>query len=216
MSDAGRHATSMRQCRPMCLPRTGVELFHTMILPIYIYGQPVLRKVAEDIPTDYPNLNELIRDMFETLTESEGVGLAAPQIGKAIRVVVIDLDVLSDDLPEYKDFRRAYINPHIVEYDDTETEAMEEGCLSLPAIHEKVTRPTRIRVSYLDADLQPHDEWVDGYLARVMQHEFDHLDGKVFVDRISPLRKQLIKNKLRALLQGRYRCGYKTKAAVRK
>lgn len=216
MSDAGRHATSMRQCRPMCLPRTGVELFHTMILPIYIYGQPVLRKVAEDIPTDYPNLNELIRDMFETLTESEGVGLAAPQIGKAIRVVVIDLDVLSDDLPEYKDFRRAYINPHIVEYDDTETEAMEEGCLSLPAIHEKVTRPTRIRVSYLDADLQPHDEWVDGYLARVMQHEFDHLDGKVFVDRISSLRKQLIKNKLRALLQGRYRCGYKTKAAVRK
>ncbi len=206
----------MRLCRPMCLPRTGVELFHTMILPIYIYGQPVLRKVAEDIPTDYPNLNELIRDMFETLTESEGVGLAAPQIGKAIRVVVIDLDVLSDDLPEYKDFRRAYINPHIVEYDDTETEAMEEGCLSLPAIHEKVTRPTRIRVSYLDADLQPHDEWVDGYLARVMQHEFDHLDGKVFVDRISPLRKQLIKNKLRALLQGRYRCGYKTKAAVRK
>lgn len=200
----------------MCLSRTGVELFHTMILPIYIYGQPVLRKVAEDIPTDYPNLNELIRDMFETLTESEGVGLAAPQIGKAIRVVVIDLDVLSDDLPEYKDFRRAYINPHIVEYDDTETEAMEEGCLSLPAIHEKVTRPTRIRVSYLDADLQPHDEWVDGYLARVMQHEFDHLDGKVFVDRISPLRKQLIKNKLRALLQGRYRCGYKTKAAVRK
>lgn len=216
MSDAGRHATSMRQCRPMCLSRTGVELFHTMILPIYIYGQPVLRKVAEDIPTDYPNLNELIRDMFETLTESEGVGLAAPQIGKAIRVVVIDLDVLSDDLPEYKDFRRAYINPHIVEYDDTETEAMEEGCLSLPAIHEKVTRPTRIRVSYLDADLQPHDEWVDGYLARVMQHEFDHLDGKVFIDRISPLRKQLIKNKLRALLQGRYRCGYKTKAAVRK
>jgi peptide deformylase len=216
VSDAGRHATSMRLCRPMCLPRTGVELFHTMILPIYIYGQPVLRKVAEDIPTDYPNLNELIRDMFETLTESEGVGLAAPQIGKAIRVVVIDLDVLSDDLPEYKDFRRAYINPHIVEYDDTETEAMEEGCLSLPAIHEKVTRPTRIRVSYLDADLQPHDEWVDGYLARVMQHEFDHLDGKVFIDRISPLRKQLIKNKLRALLQGRYRCGYKTKAAVRK
>lgn len=187
-----------------------------MILPIYIYGQPVLRKVAEDIPADYPNLNELISDMFETLTESEGIGLAAPQIGKAIRVVVIDLDVLSDDLPEYKDFRRAYINPHIVEYDGTKTEAMEEGCLSLPAIHEKVTRPTRIRVSYLDAGFQPHDEWVDGYLARVMQHEFDHLDGKVFVDRISPLRKQLIKNKLRALLQGRYRCGYKTKAAVRK
>ncbi|MBQ7870297.1 MAG: peptide deformylase [Prevotella sp.] len=187
-----------------------------MILPIYIYGQPVLRKVAEDIPADYPNLDELIRDMFETLVESDGVGLAAPQIGKSIRVVVIDLDVLSDELPEYKDFRKAYINPHILEYDDTNTETMEEGCLSLPAIHEKVTRPTRIRVSYMDADMKPHDEWVDGYLARVMQHEFDHLEGKVFVDRISPLRKQLIKSKMRALLQGRYRCGYKTKAAVKK
>lgn len=187
-----------------------------MILPIYIYGQPVLRKVAEDIPTDYPGLKELIQDMFDTLTESEGVGLAAPQIGKAIRVVVIDLDVISDDVPEYKDFRRAYINPHIMEYDETTVETMEEGCLSLPSIHEKVTRPTRIRVHYLDEQLQPHDEWVDGYLARVMQHEFDHLDGKVFVDRISPLRRQLIKSKLRALLQGRYRCGYKTKAAVKK
>ncbi len=193
-----------------------MELFHKMILPIYIYGQPVLRKVAEDIPADYPNLDELIRDMFETLVESDGVGLAAPQIGKSIRVVVIDLDVLSDDLPEYKDFRKAYINPHILEYDDTNTETMEEGCLSLPAIHEKVTRPTRIRVSYMDADMKSHDEWVEGYLARVMQHEFDHLEGKVFVDRISPLRKQLIKSKMRALLQGRYRCGYKTKAAVKK
>lgn len=187
-----------------------------MILPIYIYGQPVLRKAAEDIPADMPGVGGLIQDMFETLTEADGVGLAAPQIGKPIRVVVIDLDVLSDDLPEYKDFRKAYINPHIVEYDDTKTETMEEGCLSLPAIHENVTRPTRIRVQYLDDAMQPHDEWVEGYLARVMQHEFDHLDGKLFVDRISPLRKQLIKSKLRALLQGRFRCGYKAKAAVRK
>ena len=183
-----------------------------MILPIYIYGQPVLRKVAEDIPTDYPNLKELLADMFETLTASDGVGLAGPQIGKAIRVAVIDLDVLKDDMPEYKDFRHAYINPHIIEFDDEETETLEEGCLSLPAIHEKVTRPTRIRVQWLDENLEAHDEWVEGYLARVMQHEFDHLDGKMFIDRISPLRKQLIKSKLRALLQGRYRCGYKTKA----
>ena len=182
-----------------------------MILPIYTYGQPVLRKVAEDIPADYPELQQLIADMFETLTESEGIGLAAPQIGKAIRVVVIDLDVLAEDMPEYKDFRHAFINPHIVEYDDTETESSEEGCLSLPAIHEKVTRPTRIRVQWLDDDLKPHDEWIEGYLARVMQHEFDHLDGKMFIDRISPLRKQLIKNKLKALLQGCFRCGYKTK-----
>ncbi len=182
-----------------------------MILPIYTYGQPVLRKVAEDIPADYPCLQQLITDMWDTLADSEGIGLAAPQIGKAIRLVVIDLDVISDDLPEYKAFRHVYINPHIVEYDDSETDTKEEGCLSLPAIHERVTRPTRIRVQWIDEQMQQHDEWVGGYLARVMQHEFDHLEGKVFVDRISPLRKQLIKSKLRSLLQGRFRCGYKTK-----
>jgi peptide deformylase len=186
-----------------------------MVLPIYIYGQPVLRKVAEDIPADYPQLDEFLQDMWDTLAESEGIGLAAPQVGRSVRVVVIDLDPLSDDMPEYKDFRRAYINAHIVEYDDSETSSSEEGCLSLPAIHEKVVRPTRIRVQWLDEQLQLHDEWIEGYLARVMQHEFDHLDGKVFTDRISPLRKQLIKSKLKALLQGRYRCGYKTKAAKR-
>ena len=187
-----------------------------MILPIYILGQPVLRKVAEDIPTDYPDLDNFIKDMWDTLAESEGIGLAAPQVGKSIRVVVIDLDVLSDDMPEYKDFRQVYNNPHIVEYDESETDTMEEGCLSLPAIHEKVTRPKRIHVQWLDEKMQPHDEWVEGYLARVMQHEFDHLEGKVFVDRVSQLRKQLIKSKLKALAQGRYRCGYKTKAAPRK
>lgn len=187
-----------------------------MVLPIYIYGQPVLRKVAEDIPADYAGLEELLRDMWDTLADSEGIGLAAPQVGKAIRVVVIDLDVISDDMPEYKGFRRAYINPHIVEYDDTETDTSEEGCLSLPAIHEKVVRPTRIRVQWLDEQMQPHDEWVEGYLARVMQHEFDHLEGKMFIDRVSPLRKQLIKSKLKALLQGRFRCGYKTKVAVKR
>ena len=186
-----------------------------MVLPIYIYGQPVLRKVAEDIPTDYPDLDAFLKDMWDTLAESEGIGLAAPQVGKAIRVVVIDLDVLSEDMPEYKGFHRVFINPHIVDYDDTETDSLEEGCLSLPAIHEKVTRPKRIHVQWLDETMQPHDEWVEGYLARVMQHEFDHLEGKMFVDRVSPLRKQLIKSKLKALTQGRYRCGYRTKA-VRK
>ena len=187
-----------------------------MVLPIYIFGQPVLRKVAEDIPTDYPDLEQFLTDMWDTLAESEGIGLAAPQVGKSIRVVVIDLDVLSEDMPEYKGFRHVYINPHILEYDDSETDSLEEGCLSLPAIHEKVTRPKRIRVQWLDEKFDQHEEWVEGYLARVMQHEFDHLEGKVFVDRVSPLRKQLIKSKLKALTQGRYRCGYKTKAAVRK
>ena len=182
-----------------------------MILPIYIYGQPVLRKVTEDITPDYPGLKQLIADMWETLADSEGIGLAAPQVGKDIRLAVIDLDPLSEDMPEYKDFKQVYINPHIVEYDETKTESLEEGCLSLPAIHEKVTRPTRIRVQWMDENFQPHDEWVEGYLTRVMQHEFDHLDGKMFVDRVSPLRKQLIKSKLKALTQGRYRYGYKTK-----
>ena len=186
-----------------------------MILPIYIYGQPVLRKVAEDITPDYPELKTLIANMWETLADSEGIGLAAPQIGRDIRLVVIDLDPLSEDLPEYKDFRQVYINAHIVEYDETNTDASEEGCLSLPAIHEKVVRPTRIRVQWMDENFQAHDEWIEGYLARVMQHEFDHLDGKMSIDRISALRKQLIKSKLKALTQGRYRCGYKTKPVRR-
>ena len=175
----------------------------------------MLRKVAEDITPDYPELQQLISDMWETLAESEGIGLAAPQIGRAIRLSVIDLNVLSDDMPEYKDFRRVYINPHIVERDDTKTDSSEEGCLSLPAIHEKVVRPTRIHVQWQDEQFQQHDEWVEGYLARVMQHEFDHLDGHLFIDRISPLRRQLIKSKLKSLTLGRYRCGYKTKAVRR-
>ena len=186
-----------------------------MILPIYIYGQPVLRKVAQDITPDYPELKQLIGDMWETLFQSEGIGLAAPQIGRDIRLVVIDLDPLKEDYPEYEGFRKVYINAHIVEFDESDTVSSEEGCLSLPAIHEKVVRPTRIRVQWMDEEFQQHDEWIEGYLARVMQHEFDHLDGKMFVDRISALRKQLIKSKLKALTQGRYRCGYKTKPVRR-
>ena len=182
-----------------------------MILPIYTYGQPVLRKVARDIDGSYPELGKLITDMWDTLASSEGIGLAAPQIGLDIRLVVIDLDVLKDDMPEYAGFRKVFVNPHIIERDDSETSSSEEGCLSLPAIHEKVVRPTRIHVQYMDENFNTYDEWVDGYLARVMQHEFDHLEGMMFIDRLSPLRKQLIKSKLRALLQGRFRCGYKVK-----
>ena len=186
-----------------------------MILPIYIYGQPVLRKVSDDITPDYSDLKELIANMFETLTASDGVGLAAPQIGLNIRLVVIDLDVLSEDLPEYKDFRKAFINPHILEYDETNIDSLEEGCLSVPGIHESVKRPTRIHVKYMDEDFNEHDEWVEGYLARVMQHEFDHLDAKIFIDRISPLRRQLIKSKIKAILQGRFKCNYRTKTVRR-
>ncbi|MBR3884205.1 MAG: peptide deformylase [Bacteroidaceae bacterium] len=185
-----------------------------MILPIYLYGQTVLRKVTEDITPEYPELKKLIEDMFETVEHAEGIGLAAPQIGLPIRLVIIDLTPLADDMPEYADFRKAYINAHIIETSE-ETDAMEEGCLSLPGIHEKVTRPTRIRVQYVDENFVEHDEWVDGYLARVMQHEFDHLEGKVFVDRLSPLRRQMNKNRLTNLMKGKVQCTYKTKRNVR-
>lgn len=185
-----------------------------MILPIYLYGQPVLRKVAEDITPDYPELKSLIESMFDTMHQAEGIGLAAPQVGLAIRLVVIDLDPLSEEYPEYKDFRRVYINAHIIETSD-ETDTMEEGCLSLPGIHEKVTRPTRIHVKYLDENFVEHDEWVEAFLARAMQHEFDHLEGKVFSDRISMLRRQMNKTKLGNLAKGKVVCGYKTKRILR-
>ena len=181
-----------------------------MILPIYLYGQPVLRETAKDIDRNYPELNELIANMFETMDAADGVGLAAPQIGLPIRVVVINLDVLSDEMPEYKGFRRAYINAHIVETGD-EMATMEEGCLSLPGIHEPVRRAKVIRVQYMDENFEKHDECVQGYLARVMQHEFDHLDGKMFIDHLSPLRKQMIKRKLMNIVEGKISCSYKVK-----
>lgn len=182
-----------------------------MILPIYTYGQPVLRKVAEEITPDYPDLEQLIANMYDTLERSEGIGLAAPQVGFAIRLVVINLDLISDELPQYKGYSKTFINPHIVETDDKEMIAMEEGCLSLPGIHESVKRPDRIRVTYLDDQFQAHDEWVDGYLARVMQHEFDHLEGRVFVDHLPMLRKQMVRGKLNSLLKGNFKCSYKVK-----
>jgi len=182
-----------------------------MLLPIYIYGMPVLRKIAEDITPDYPELKTLIDNMWQTLELTGGIGLAAPQIGKAIRLVVIDLDPLKEDMPEYEGFRKVYINAHIEEFGD-DKDTSEEGCLSLPGLSEKVVRPTTIRVKWLDEEFNEHDEWVDGYLARVMQHEFDHLEGKMYVDRVSALRKTLIKNKLKALTQGKYKASYKTKS----
>ena len=183
-----------------------------MILPIYTYGQPVLRKEAEDIEPDYPELKALVQNMFETNERADGVGLAAPQIGLPIRVVIVDLTPLAEDNPEYADFKRAYINGYIVE-EEGETILMDEGCLSLPGIHEKVPRAEKVRIQYVDEDFVEHDEWVEGFLARVIQHEFDHLDGKVFTDRISPLRRQMNKAKFNALLTGKVRCDYKVKVA---
>jgi peptide deformylase len=182
-----------------------------MILPIYTYGQPVLRKVAEDIDANYPELKQLVENMYETNERADGVGLAAPQIGLPIRVVIVDLRPLAEDMPEYADFKRAYINGYIVD-EEGETILMDEGCLSLPGIHEKVPRAEKVRIQYVDENFVEHDEWVEGFLARVIQHEFDHLEGKVFTDRISPLRRQMNKAKFNALLSGKVRCDYKVKA----
>ena len=144
------------------------------------------------------------------MQKADGVGLAAPQVGLSIRLFVVDLDALKDDYPEYEGFLRAYINPQIVEESD-ETEVIEEGCLSVPGIHEGVRRPKSVHVTYLDEHLQPHDEWMKGFAARVFQHEYDHLEGKLFVDHLSTLRKQMIKKKLLAMTKGKINCAYKVK-----
>ena len=182
-----------------------------MILPIYTYGQPVLRKETEEIDADYPNLKQIIQDMWDTLERSHGVGLAAPQVGLPIRLAIIDLDCISEEEPQYEGYKRTFINPYIEEVDDTVMETQEEGCLSLPGLSEKVTRPTRIRVSYLDENFEEHEEWVDGFLARVMQHEFDHLDGVVYTDHLKGLRRQLMAPKLKQLQKGMFSADYKVK-----
>ncbi|MCR5313152.1 MAG: peptide deformylase [Bacteroidaceae bacterium] len=182
-----------------------------MILPMYIFGQPVLRKVASEInPKEYPGLQELIQNMYETNRKADGVGLAGPQVGLAIRLFIVDLDVISDDQPEYKGFQHAFINPEILESSE-ETCNFEEGCLSVPGIHESVKRPERVHVKYIDENLVEHDEWIDGFLARVFQHEYDHLDGKLFIDHVSSFRKQLIKSKLLAMAKGKISTTYKCK-----
>ena len=181
-----------------------------MILPMYLYGQSVLRKVAEPIDKDYPELQTLIDNMFETMYKSEGVGLAAPQIGLGIRVVVIDASPMADEEPSLANSKMALINPHI-ESCEGENVSMEEGCLSLPGIHESVTRKNTIHITYMDENFVAHDEVISGYLARVIQHEYDHLEGHVFTDRISPIRRQLITNKLQNIAKGKVNCNYKTK-----
>ena len=181
-----------------------------MIYPIYTYGQPVLRKKAEDISPDYPNLKQLIADMWETMRQSDGVGLAAPQIGKSVRLIVIDAEALKDIYPETEGMKRVLVNPQIIESGE-EFVIHEEGCLSLPDIHEKVSRPSWVKVRYRDENFEPVEELFEGYRARVVQHEYDHLEGRLFIDSILPIRKQLIKAKLNAIMKGNTRCSYKTK-----
>lgn len=181
-----------------------------MILPIYLYGTSVLRKQAEDITKEYPELPKLINDMYETLERSEGIGLAAPQVGLPIRLLILDLNPLSDIYPQYKGVLKTMINAHIEETDGSPV-SREEGCLSLPGIHESVTRKEKIKVTYLDENFEQHTEWFEGYMARVIQHEYDHLEGRLFIDHLSPIRKQLIKSKLNAILKGKVSCDYKVK-----
>lgn len=182
-----------------------------MILPIHLYGLPVLRQVAQDIDKDYPGLDQLIKNMYETMYHSEGVGLAAPQVGLGIRLVVIDVDPVADTHPECKGVRLTMINPHVVSFDGEDI-GCEEGCLSFPGIHEKVIRKSQVTVRYRDENFEERTETFEGFVARAVQHEYDHLEGKVFIDRISPIRKQLIRSKLSNIMKGKVRCDYRVKA----
>ena len=183
-----------------------------MIYPITVYGHPVLRKETKEIEKDYPNLDQLLDDMFKTMYNAEGVGLAAPQIGLPVRIFVMDLSILEDKDPMYKGFKKAFINPMITERSE-ETDSLEEGCLSLPGINESVSRPVKIKISYLNDKLEVCEEEFSDYIARVIQHEYDHLEGKLFIDHISPIRRQLNRGKLNGMLKGKVNCRYNVRTA---
>ncbi len=182
-----------------------------MILPIVVYGSPVLRGESKEIDADYTDAGKLIEDMFETMHEAEGVGLAAPQVGRNIRMFVVDATPWAEDEPSLAGFRKAFINPDIYQFSEEEN-YYNEGCLSLPGINEDVLRPVSIRMRYLDENFQPHDEEFTGRPARIIQHEYDHIEGKVFTDHLPPLRKTLLKSKLNNFAKGRFSAGYKTKS----
>lgn len=179
-----------------------------MILPIYLYGHPVLREEAEDIEADYPGLDKLIADMFETMYNSDGVGLAAPQIGKSIAVIVIDGDPLKSDYPECAGSKMVLINPQLEVIEDEKPVSRSEGCLSLPGLSENVSRVEHIKLEWVDENFTPHKQEFHGFLARMMQHEYDHLLGEVYTDHISPIRKQMIRNKLANMERGKVSAGY--------
>ena len=183
-----------------------------MKLPVYLYGHPVLREISEDITPDYPGLKQLVADMFETMYASDGVGLAAPQIGRNDRIVVIDASPVAENFPECDGWKKALINPEI-EILDGDMVSRSEGCLSLPGLSEDVKRVEHIRLRWLDEDFQPHEEEISGFLARIVQHECDHLEGKLYIDHISGIRRQLIRSKLNNIATGRTRVDYPAKYA---
>ena len=184
-----------------------------MILPVYLYGHPVIRKVAEPIDANYPDLAKLIADMYDTMYATDGIGLAAPQIGRSIRVVVIDVDPCSEMHPELAGVKMTLINPTLEVVEDGKKCSSEEGCLRIQGAPVSGTRRAPKHQHWYDENFVEHDEIIEGYLARVVQHECDHLEGKVFIDHLSPIRKQLIKAKVTNIIKGKINCGYRVKAA---
>lgn len=186
-----------------------------MKLPVYLYGHPVLRAVSEDLQPGCEGLEELVANMFETMYHSEGVGLAAPQIGRNDRLVVIDADPVGETFPECAGRKMVLINPEI-EILEGEPVSRAEGCLSLPGLSEDVKRVENIRLRWLDEKFEAHDEVITGFLARIVQHECDHLEGKLYIDHVSLIRKQLIRGKLNNIVLGKVRCDYPVKYAPKK
>ena len=188
-----------------------------MILPILAYGDPVLKEVAEDIEQNYPKLQELIANMYETMYNASGIGLAAPQIGLPVRIFIADTTQINDDdfNGEKEGFRKVFINATILkEYG--QPWSYDEGCLSIPGIRESVVREDTVEIEYLDENFEYHHEIYTGFNARVIQHEYDHIEGILFVDRIKPLKKRLIKRKLASISKGDVRVPYKMKFPVLK
>jgi len=187
-----------------------------MVLPIIGYGAIVLKTKTKEIPADYPELNKLISDMYETMYDASGVGLAAPQIGKSIRLFVIDTSPFdTDDFEqnsgfEVKSVKKTFINPIMID-ESGENASFEEGCLSIPNIREHINRKSDITIKYQDENFTHHQETFSGILARVIQHEYDHLEGTLFTDKISPFKKKLIKGKLNNIMIGKVSVDYKMK-----
>ncbi len=179
-----------------------------MFLPIVAYGHPTLKKMSVDIDKDYPGLDKLIENMWESMYESNGVGLAAPQINLNIRLFLIDAEPFQEQYPEAKGQKKAVINAHILE-EEGEEWSFQEGCLSVPDIHEEVMRKPRIHIQYYDENWEFHDEWIEGIVARIMQHEYDHIDGKIFIERLSSMRKMLLKRRLNDITMGNVSTSYR-------
>jgi len=186
-----------------------------MILPIVAYGTAVLKKKAVEIPKDYPNLEDLIANMFETMYKASGVGLAAPQIGESIRLFVIDASPFAEEDPSLKGIKKVFLNAQMID-ENGDKWSFNEGCLSIPGIREDVSRKPEIRIQYQDEQFNSFEEDFTGILARVIQHEYDHIEGVLFTDRINPLRKTLLSKKLNNISKGIVDVEYRMKFPYRK